>query len=108
MKYIIILLIAILIILAFVLVLLFGSKSSNNISLFNSKLTIWYPLKKDVIDLKKDIISWHLQRLNLLRLGKINSLTLKLKSGEWKKVYSRSMEGQFGELVQILKTQEKD
>tara|TARA_R110002072_G_scaffold264748_1_gene423642 strand:- start:156774 stop:157064 length:291 start_codon:yes stop_codon:yes gene_type:complete len=84
------------------------SKTSNKISRTKDKLTIWHPFKQEVIDLNSDIKSWKLQTVSYLRIGKLYSLNIETKSGNWKKVFSRSYDGNFKNLVEYLeKTQPK-
>ncbi|MDR7127898.1 hypothetical protein J2X69_000226 [Algoriphagus sp. 4150] len=109
MNYLTILLISVIILLLLVGVLMLNSKIGHNISQDNNKLIIKHPLKEDVIDLNADISNWKLQRANYWRLGRIYALNLELKSGKHKKVYSRSVTGKFGKLVEYLqRTKEKE
>lgn len=102
MNFLFIFLISVFIIFILIAVLLANSKSSNNIHINGNMLTIWHPLKKDVINLESDLKSWNVQQVNMLWRGKLNSVNLELQSGKWKKVYSRSLSGKIEELITYL------
>ncbi|WP_026954373.1 hypothetical protein [Algoriphagus vanfongensis] len=90
----------------FLIILLAETKTSNNIERKGSKLTVWHPLKKEVIDLETDLISWNVQRMKLLWWGKLYAVNMQLKSGKWKKIYARSRRGKFYKLISYLKKNE--
>lgn len=102
MDYLIIILISVFIVFLLVSVLLIDTKTSNKISRKGNKLTLWHPLKKEEIDLEKDLKSWNVQRLNLLWRGRFYALNMELKSGKWKKIYTRSLSGKTGKLIAYL------
>ncbi|MEB2778511.1 hypothetical protein SYJ56_24595 [Algoriphagus sp. D3-2-R+10] len=102
MNFLFIFLISVFIIFILIAVLLVNSKNSNNIQRSGNKLTIWHPLKKEVIDLEYDLKSWNVQQVNMLWWGRINSVNLELQSGKWKKVYSRSLSGKIAQLITYL------
>ncbi|EPR69131.1 hypothetical protein ADICYQ_1903 [Cyclobacterium qasimii M12-11B] len=62
-----------------------------------------HPFKKEVINLDAELYSWNFQRINTLWRGKLYSINLKLKSGKWTKVYSRSPSGKIADLINHLK-----
>jgi len=90
MDYLVISIVAILIVALFVAILLINSKTSSSISLEGKTLTVGYPLKKDVIDLEKDLRRWSVRRMNLMWRGRLYALSLELQDGAWKKIYFRS------------------
>lgn len=102
MDYIIISIAAILVLALFVSILLINFKTSNNIKLQGKTLTVWHPLKKEIINLEKDLKRWNIRRMNLLWRGKLYALTLKLKGGAGKKIYFRSRTGKIRRLVGVL------
>ena len=102
MEYSYIIFISIFVFLILVFVLLVDTKTSNNIHKKGNLLTIWHPLKKESINLDTDLLSWHVQRINVLWWGKLYAVNLKLKSGKWKKLYSRSRRGKFDQLINYL------
>ena len=65
-------------------------------------LTIWYPLKKEVVDIETDLLSWNVQQVWPLRWGRLYSLNLELKPGRWKNVYARTLSGKVGQLIAYL------
>lgn len=87
----------------FFLFFLAESKTTHNIEKKGSKLTLWHPLKKEVIDLNTDIIDWNVQRIHLLWWGKLHAINIQLKSGKWKTIYSKSRRGKFNKLTSHLK-----
>ena len=106
MNYIVILSISIIILFSLVIILLLDSKTSNNASRKNDKLTIWSPLKKEQIDLKTDLKSWNIQKVKYLSFLEIYALSLELKSGDLKKVYSRSLNENLKKIIDYLEERE--
>jgi hypothetical protein len=102
MNYLVAILISIIVVFIFVIVLLLNTKTSNRISRAGSVLTIWYPLKKEVVDLEADLLSWNVQKVRPLWWGRFYSLNLEFKPGRWKNVYSRSLSGKVGQLIAYL------
>lgn len=82
--------------------LLADVKSSHSIRQNGKKLTIWYPLKKEKINLDSDLKGWSVQQTQRLGTGNLYLLKLQLKSGTWRKVYSKSRDGRIGQLIQYL------
>lgn len=95
-------LISIVVVFILVIVLLLDSKTSNSISRAGNMLTIWHPLKEEVIDLQADLLSWNVQQVRPLRWGRLYSLNLELRPGRWKNVYARSLSGTVGQLIDYL------
>lgn len=89
-------------------VLFADSKSSNSIHRKGDKLTIWYPLKEEVIDLNTDLTSWNVQSIRPLWWGRLYAVNLELKSGKWKRVYTRSLTGRIRQLIEYLEENAKD
>ncbi|GAA0880836.1 hypothetical protein GCM10009119_38060 [Algoriphagus jejuensis] len=102
MDYLVVTIVSILILALLVLILLLNSKTGKNFKLSGKTLTIWHPLKKEEINLEKDLRSWKVRRINLLWRKKLFALNLELKSGVWKKIYFRSRTEQFKQLVATL------
>ncbi len=108
MNYLFILLVTVLILIILLTVLFADSKTSNNIHRKGNILTIWHPLKKDVINLETDLKSWNIQHVRVLWWGRLYSVNLELSSGKWKKVFSRSLTGKIERLTSYLEKSAKE
>lgn len=102
MDYLVISILSILVISIFVAILLVNSRTSTNISLKGRTLSILHPLKKDTIQLEKDLKSWKVSKMNLLWQGKLYALNLETKAGEWKKIYFRRRSDKIKHLIDTL------
>ncbi len=89
------------------LLYLINTKTSNTIKLEGNLLTINYPLKKEVIDMERDLVEWNLQQVNYLRWRRINSINLKLNSGKWRRIYYRFNSERFQNLLSYLNERKK-
>ena len=87
---------------------LFFFRRSTDLSLQNDILTLRYPLKKEEINLPKDVEHWNLQEAYFLRLGKIYAINMKLKNGKWKSVSSRFNAESFKSILLYFEANLKD
>jgi hypothetical protein len=95
------LLAAIVVILGFLPIIYFTRRSSD-IRFDGQNLIIRYPLRKQVINLDKELKSWKLQEIRPLWYGKIFSINLELQSGRWHHVDSRMNRETFNSIFSLL------
>ncbi len=81
---------------------LFFFRRSTDIRLERDRLIIRYPFKKEEVNLPEELECWVLQEANMMRLGKVYAINLRLKSGKWRTVSSRFNAEVFAELFKYL------
>ncbi|GAB3222221.1 hypothetical protein J0A67_11800 [Algoriphagus aestuariicola] len=78
------------------------TNTSGSIDLDGWILTIRYPFKTAKINLRDDLEKWGVRKINMLWRGMIFVLSLKLTTGETKKIYFRSRSGSVRKLIRLL------
>jgi hypothetical protein len=94
--------IAVIIVVAAFLPLIYFTRRSSDIRLVGRNLVIRYPMRKKEINLDTELKSWKLQKINRLWIGKTQAINLELQSGKWHHVDSRLNRETFNSIYAVL------